>query len=55
MYMYHEFTVTYILIYDMFRSGKLLHLHLLFKRYLNMGNIGYWINHNGVTFLKEFF
>ena len=36
----------------MFRSGKLLHLKLLFKHYLNMG-IGYWIKHNGVTFFNK--
>ena len=47
------FIYLYIYIYDMFRSGKLLHLKLLFKHYLNMGNVGYWIKHNGVTFLTN--
>ena len=37
----------------MFRSGKLSHLKLPFKHYLNMGNVGYWIKHNGVTYFNK--
>ena len=47
------FIYLYIYIYDMLRSGKLLHLKLLFKHYLNMGNVGYLIKHNGVTFFNK--
>ena len=45
-------SLLFIYLYDMFRSGKLLHLKLLFK-HLNMGNVGYWINHNGVTLFNK--